>query len=150
MSSNPPTSSSTRKPIVPNPSRSPLPLSASQESQVRELYHKRVRQKCADEVREFAACCTSRTFTATIMCRKEQKAMNNCMMLYATQAEQDAAREEWFATMDERRKEREVKEAKRKQDEKFWREWWDKDSKGVPSTEGRDNKGRHIQPNGKP
>lgn len=34
-----------------NPSRSPLPLSASQESQVRELYHKRVRQKCADEVR---------------------------------------------------------------------------------------------------
>lgn len=34
-----------------NPSRNPLPLSASQESQVRELYHKRVRQKCADEVR---------------------------------------------------------------------------------------------------
>lgn len=105
---------------------------------------------CDAYLLEFAACCTSRTFTATIMCRKEQKAMNNCMMLYATQAEQDAAREEWFATMDERRKEREVKEAKRKQDEKFWREWWDKDSKGVPSTEGRDNKGRHIQPNAKP
>ena len=34
-----------------NPSRNPLPLSASQESQVRELYHKRVRNKCADEVR---------------------------------------------------------------------------------------------------
>lgn len=35
----------------PLPSRNPLPLSASQESQVRELYHKRVRNKCADEVR---------------------------------------------------------------------------------------------------
>jgi len=35
----------------PLPSRNPLPLSSSQESQVRELYHKRVRNKCADEVR---------------------------------------------------------------------------------------------------
>jgi COX assembly protein 1 len=37
--------------LTPNPTRSPLPLSSSQESQVRELYHKRVRMKCADEVR---------------------------------------------------------------------------------------------------
>lgn len=81
---------------------------------------------------EFATCCTNRTFTATIMCRKEQKAMNNCMMKYATQAEQDAAREEWFATIDKRREEREQKEAKRKEDEKFWREWWDKDLKKKP------------------
>lgn len=42
-------------PSVPQPSRSPLPLSASQESQVRELYHKRVRNKCADEVRGMIA-----------------------------------------------------------------------------------------------
>lgn len=41
----------TAKGTAPNPSRNPLPLSASQESQVRELYYKRVRQKCADEVR---------------------------------------------------------------------------------------------------
>jgi hypothetical protein len=34
-----------------NPSRSPLPLSASQEGQVRELYYKNVRNKCKDEVR---------------------------------------------------------------------------------------------------
>lgn len=34
-----------------NPTRKPIPLSASQESQVRELYYKRVRNKCADEVR---------------------------------------------------------------------------------------------------
>lgn len=33
------------------PSRNPLPLTANQESQVRELYHKRVRTKCADQVR---------------------------------------------------------------------------------------------------
>ncbi|KAK5113971.1 hypothetical protein LTR62_003094 [Meristemomyces frigidus] len=123
----PPIADPTGPRSTPLPSRNPLPLSSSQETQVRELYFKRVRNKCADEVRDFAACCTSRTFTATIMCRREQKAMNVCMMKYATQDEQDAAREEWFATMDKRREEREVKEVKRKEDEKFWREWWAKD-----------------------
>lgn len=64
--------------------------------------------------------------------------MNTCMMRYATQAEQDAARAEWFATADKRREEREKKEEKRKVDEKFWREWWDKERKGVPKEgEGR-------------
>ncbi|KXT05735.1 hypothetical protein AC578_1056 [Pseudocercospora eumusae] len=109
--------SATGQPIVPNPSKSPLPLSASQEAQ---------------------------PFTATFMCRKQQKLMNNCMMQYATQAEQDAAREEWFATIDKRKEERDAKEAKRKEDEKFWKQWWDKDAK-VPSTEGRDSKGRQIE-----
>lgn len=136
-----------------NPTRKPLPLSASQESQVRELYYKRVRNKCADEVRgmfrtieqhshtdpgsrqltdvriDFAACCTNKTFTATFSCRPQQKAMNNCMNQYATQQEQDAAREEWFATMDSRREERQAKEKKRAEDEKFWKDWWDKDKK---------------------
>lgn len=81
---------------------------------------------------DFAACCTNRTFTATIMCRREQKAMNTCMMKYATQTEMDAAREEWFATMDKRREERDKKEEKRKEDEKFWKEWWDKDLQKKP------------------
>jgi COX assembly protein 1 len=81
---------------------------------------------------DFAACCTGRTFTATIMCRTQQKAMNTCMMRYATQAEMDAARAEWFATIDERRIQREQKEAKRIEDEKFWREWWAKDSDKKP------------------
>lgn len=35
----------------PNPSRNPLPLSAAQEAQVRDLYYKRVRAYCADEIR---------------------------------------------------------------------------------------------------
>ena len=34
-----------------DPARTPLPLTASQEAQVRELYYKRVRGRCADEVR---------------------------------------------------------------------------------------------------
>lgn len=61
--------------------------------------------------------------------------MNNCMMQYATQAEQDAARSEWFATIDKRREEKEAKEVKRKEDEKFWREWWDKDLSKKPGHE---------------
>ena len=37
------------------PSRQPLPLSASQEGQVRDIYYKRVRTKCAEEVRGTAS-----------------------------------------------------------------------------------------------
>ena len=36
---------------IPLPSRNPLPLSATQEAQVRELYHQRVRGYCANEIR---------------------------------------------------------------------------------------------------
>ena len=66
--------------------------------------------------------------------------MNNCMMKYATQDEQDAARAEWFATMDRRREEREEKEEKRKVDERFWREWWDKDLSKKPGKGDGDGK----------
>ena len=145
--------SSPKEPVpIRDPSRKPIPLSASQESQVRELYFKRVRTKCADEVRgthpnplpyppnslsnrsipDFATCCHNRTFTATLFCRQQQKAMNTCMMRYATQEEQDAARAEWFAKFDERKEERERKEEQRKKDEVFWREWWDKDLSKKP------------------
>ena len=54
------------------------------------------------------------------------------MMQYATQEEQDAARAEWFATMDKRKEERDRKEEQRKKDEKFWKEWWDKDLSKKP------------------
>lgn len=37
------------------PSRNPLPLSASQEAQVRDIYYQNVRAQCADEIKgEFA------------------------------------------------------------------------------------------------
>jgi hypothetical protein len=36
---------------LPMPSRNPLPLSASQEAQVREIFYARVRRKCADEIK---------------------------------------------------------------------------------------------------
>lgn len=63
------------------------------------------------------------------MCRPQQKLMNACMNQYATQEEMDAARDEWFATMDTRREERMAKEKKRVEDEKFWQDWWNKDKK---------------------
>lgn len=37
-------------PRLPMPSRNPLPLSTAQESQVREIYHARVRAYCAAEI----------------------------------------------------------------------------------------------------
>ncbi|PNS17348.1 hypothetical protein CAC42_7031 [Sphaceloma murrayae] len=113
-----------------DPSKRPIPLSASQEAQVREIYHKNVRNKCADEVRDFAACATNKTFTAPFVCRAQRRAMNTCMIQFATQAEQDAARAEWFATRDQRRRERELKEEKRKEQEKFHKEWWGLDDQG--------------------
>ena len=45
--------------------------------------------------------------------------MNSCMIAHASQKEEDAAREEWFATLDVRRREREALEARKKEQEKF-------------------------------
>ena len=128
----------------PLPSRNPLPLSSAQEAQVRELYYKRVRGKCANEIRgkqiiqlflfeaaslirrlDFASCATNRTISATWACRKQRLAMNSCMVQYASQKEQDAAREEWFDTMNLRRLEMEEKQRRKAEAERFFKEWWD-------------------------
>lgn len=93
---------------------------------------------------DFAACCSSRTFSATFMCRGPQKAMNACMNRFATREEQDAARQEWFATLDKRKEEREAKERKRLEDEKFWKDWWDKDKRTqeLPETDWKPKRER--------
>ena len=139
----------------PNPSRHPLPLSSAQEAQVRELYYKRVRDKCANEIRgtqnvcffhfetdflirrpDFASCATNRTISATWACRKQRLVMNSCMVQYASQKEQDAAREEWFATMDLRRHESEERKRQKADAEKFFKEWWDISDSSNPKAEG--------------
>ena len=51
--------------------------------------------------------------------------MNSCMIQHASLKELDAAREEWFATMDLRRLEMEQKKRQRVEAEKFFKEWWD-------------------------
>ena len=107
--------------------RNPLPLSASQEAEVRDVYYKRVRGHCAAEIKgslflpshlfrpvriisnwytAFAECAVNRTVTATWVCRSQRLAMNGCMISHATPSEEDRAREEWFATFQERKKAR--------------------------------------------
>ncbi|MCJ1405596.1 hypothetical protein MMC11_008824 [Xylographa trunciseda] len=122
---------------LPLPSRNPLPLSAGQEQQVRDLYYKRVRGYCANEIRDFASCALNRTISATWACRTQRLSMNKCMIAHATQQEQDAAREEWFASRDKRIAEREAKERRKIEQEKFHREWW-----GLPQVEGQGEKGK--------
>ncbi|KAG9249340.1 cytochrome c oxidase biogenesis protein Cmc1 like-domain-containing protein [Calycina marina] len=124
---------------LPMPSRNPLPLSSGQESQVRELYHARVRGHCAAEIKLFAECAMGRTVTAPFKCRAQNRAMNTCMVAHATPAEQDAAREEWFATRMERAREREKREERRKEQEKFHREWW-----GLPIEDRDGEKGKDV------
>ncbi|KAI9806444.1 MAG: hypothetical protein M1833_003631 [Piccolia ochrophora] len=122
---------------LPLPSRNPLPLSAAQEQQVRDLYYARVRGFCADEIKDrdvrltrfvidaaFASCAAHRTISATWACRTERLTMNACMMKHATRDEQDKARAEWFATRTERGKQRDEAEERRKEAEKKHREWW--------------------------
>ncbi|PHH82852.1 hypothetical protein CDD82_4585 [Ophiocordyceps australis] len=106
------------------PSSNPLPLSASQEAQVRDIFHARVRQRCAQEIQDFAACARDRTFTVSFACRKQHRAMNGCMAAHATQAERDAAREQWFALRMERQREKEHKARVAAAQEDFVREWW--------------------------
>ncbi|KAL3471996.1 cytochrome c oxidase biogenesis protein Cmc1 like-domain-containing protein [Aspergillus californicus] len=87
--------------------RNPLPLSASQESEVKQLYYKRVRAHCAPEIKAFAECAVNRTVTATWICRTQRLAMNSCMVAHAKPEEEDRAREEWFSTHADRRKAKE-------------------------------------------
>ena len=87
----------------------------------------------------FADCALGKTFSAPFKCREQNRAMNNCMITHATQAEQDAAREEWFATRLKRQKEREAKEARRIEQERFHREWW-----GLPLEDREGDKGREV------
>ena len=61
--------------------------------------------------------------------------MNSCMVVHATQEEQDAAREEWFANKDKRIQEMEAKERRKRAQEKFHNEWW-----GLSKDEQVDNK----------
>ncbi|KAI1759450.1 hypothetical protein GGR53DRAFT_513589 [Hypoxylon sp. FL1150] len=109
---------------LPMPSRNPLPLSASQEAQVRELFNQRVRSLCSDEIQAFAACARNRTFTIPFKCRDLSHAMNGCMQRHATPAEHDRARELWFAQRQQRAREREKKERRKHEQEAFHREWW--------------------------
>lgn len=71
----------------------------------------------------------ARTFSATWICRTERRAMNSCMLGYATQSELDAARADFFAGAEARRAEWERKELRKKEGEKFFREWWDLDER---------------------
>ncbi|KAH9994997.1 cytochrome c oxidase biogenesis protein Cmc1 like-domain-containing protein [Xylariaceae sp. FL0662B] len=120
---------------LPMPSHNPLPLSASQEAQVREVFHARVRKACADEIQAFAECARNRTVTIPFACRTLSRQMNGCMAAHATAAEHDRAREAWFAQRLERAREREKKERRRIEQERLHREWW-----GLPDRDPEDDR----------
>lgn len=68
--------------------------------------------------------------------------MNHCMKVHATQAEHDAAREEWFAMRLERQRQREQKAKVAAAQEEFMHDWW-----GLPE-DVRLSRQRDAQKNG--
>lgn len=56
--------------------------------------------------------------------------MNSCMVSHATLGEQDAAREEWFAGLDGRERDREVQKRVRERQKVKHHEWWGLDGEG--------------------
>ncbi|KAI2469780.1 hypothetical protein F4781DRAFT_442314 [Annulohypoxylon bovei var. microspora] len=120
---------------LPMPSRNPLPLSASQEAQVREVFNERVRQLCSEEIKAFADCALNRTVTIPFACRAASRGMNGCMLAHATTAEHDRAREQWFAQRQRRAREKEAKERRKLEQQAFHREWW-----GLPARDPDDVK----------
>ncbi|KAJ4292820.1 hypothetical protein N0V90_009483 [Kalmusia sp. IMI 367209] len=108
----------------------PTPLSAPQEQQVRDLYYKNVRAKCAAEIAAFAQCATGRTFTMIYACREQKLAMNSCMIQYQGQDELDKARAEWFALAGERKRAREERERLIEDSRRKHKEWWGLDEEG--------------------
>lgn len=120
------TSSNTTSPAerLPMPSRNPLPLSATQEVQVREIFYERVRDQCRPEIKAFADCALGRTLSVPFACRAPHRVMNACLKAHATPAAEDAAREEWFSLRQERARARMDKERRKAEQQKFLREWW--------------------------
>ncbi|CAK7568316.1 MAG: hypothetical protein SEPTF4163_006303 [Sporothrix epigloea] len=129
-----------RAPGLPMPSHNPLPLSASQEAQVRDLYYERVRQKCHAEIKAFADCAMGRTFSVVFKCRDKNNEMNACLKSHATPRALDEAREEWFARRAERAAERAIKAARKAEQEKLLREWW-----GLEDQDGKPGSREDIQ-----
>ncbi|KAH3907322.1 COX assembly mitochondrial protein [Parastagonospora nodorum] len=108
----------------------PTPLSAPQEQQVRDLYYKNVRAKCASEIETFAQCALGRTFTMIYACRAPRLAMNSCMLQYQNQDELDKARAEWFKLAGERKKAREEHQRRLEDARSKHKEWWNLDESG--------------------
>ncbi|CAK7214146.1 hypothetical protein SCUCBS95973_002039 [Sporothrix curviconia] len=135
--SQPPAS---RVPGLPMPSLNPLPLSASQEAQVRDLYYERVRKQCHAEIKAFADCALGRTFSVVFKCRDKNNEMNACLKSHATPRALDEAREEWFARRAERAAERAHKAARKAEQEKLLREWW-----GLEDQDGKPGSREDIQ-----
>ncbi|CAN9293794.1 unnamed protein product [Alternaria alternata] len=108
----------------------PTPLSAPQEQQVKDLYYKNVRAKCAKEIETFAQCALGRTFTMIYACRQSRLAMNSCMLQYQNQDELDKARLEWFALAEERRQARIEHQRKLEDAREKHKEWWNLDESG--------------------
>ena len=72
----------------------------------------------------FADCARGRLLSTAFACRALSTAMNGCMAAHATAAEHDRAREDWFAQRMVRAREREVKQRRKMEQEKFMRDWW--------------------------
>lgn len=122
------------------PTVNPLPLSASQESQVRDIYYNRVRQQCQPEIKAFADCALGRTFSVVFKCRDKNTAMNACLKDHATPQAMDEAREEWFSRRAERSAEKLRKAARKAEQEKLLREWWGlQGSDGSAAAHGRED-----------
>ncbi|KAF2006650.1 hypothetical protein P154DRAFT_395595, partial [Amniculicola lignicola CBS 123094] len=109
----------------------PTPLSAPQEQQVRDLYYKNVRAKCAKEIEAFAACAHTRTLSLMYACRPEKLSMNSCLLSYQGQDQLDIARAEWFRLAGERKRAREEHKRKVEEGKRKHAEWWGLDERGV-------------------
>src|ERR1700743_2001502 len=63
--------------------------------------------------KDFAICAKEHMFSVNFTCRDQKLAMNSCFRKNGTLAEQDRAREEWFATRLQKKKEATEQEADR-------------------------------------
>jgi COX assembly protein 1 len=126
----------------------PTPLSAPQEQQVRDIYYKSVRAKCATEIEgaspracrplpqptnmppAFAQCALGRTVTMIYACREPRLAMNSCMLQYQNQDELDKARAQWFQLAGERKAARQEHARKLLDAQSKHKEWWNLDDSG--------------------
>ncbi|OBT56202.1 hypothetical protein VE04_02876 [Pseudogymnoascus sp. 24MN13] len=124
---------------LPMPSRNPLPLSAGQETQVRDLYFARVRALCAAEIK--GSFFAPATVTSPELLGQLSSSAGGGRVHLANSGFSQNSQNALSAGHSQRpsRKDREAKDRRRKEQEKFHREWW-----GLPEADREGEKGKAV------
>ena len=72
----------------------------------------------------FSECSSTRLISVLWACRDKRLRMNKCLLQYQTQDDFDAARAEWLAAAEERRREKQERQHRQEEVDRWHEAWW--------------------------